>query len=368
MNLSDLILGDMPKGDDGAALGMFGEPDGDYEDSLVEEGVIPCGYIPQDLLDDDDLAISEQCSRSINDFVLSSRGATPMGRKVALYEARRSVRRRITGRPNDEAIWIRQVTGSCVGASGGTCVLTLQDVEIALGGELQESKPIWWLYAYGEGREKAGMRSRGSGSFGSAQAWAVSNKGNLPSGLDGLPQLRVQRGWYQLDRETELEWSDGDRRGADQWDSIAGDFLVRTVSRIRSADSGAESIINGYPMTAASRFGTRGTRIKGEGDNRVRIADWDARWAHQMLVDGWWDHPILGELFHIMNQWGPRHGKPEDGSPYGGFWVTKRTFESMCRHGEVYSYSNYEGHPGRPELHRLAPYILGDLSNRALVA
>jgi hypothetical protein len=261
-------------------------------------------------------------------------------RRVALWEARQ----KIAG--SKEPPYINQSTGSCVGAGGGNALLTLRDVEIALGGKLAEPEMIWWLYTYGESRQIAGMGGRGDGSTGTAWAKAITTKGTFAASQPGLPPFQMRNGWYYLDPGTERQWSDGQMEPA-RWDPLAAKHLVKTAAPCRSADDVAAAIQNGYPCTIAGMFGTRGPRLAG-GDHPVLLAEWDGSWAHQMFLDEWWDHPTLGEIFRNPNNWGPdAHGNPPDGSPRGGFHITRACLERRCKQGEVFALSAFEGFPAR---------------------
>lgn len=257
-------------------------------------------------------------------------------RKVALYEARRT----LLGTKDLPYFW--QVIGSCVGAGGGNMLLTLQGVEI-LAGDLEDLKTPWWLYTYGESRDIAGYRTKGGGSYGSAWAKAITERGVFPADVEGLPQYKLSQGWYRLTAGIETDWSLG---AAEKWDTLAAEHLVKTASKARSADDIAAGIQNGYPATIASMFGTRGTRVLG-GDEPVHVAEWDSKWAHQMFVDAWWDHPTLGELFRIGNNWGrDYHGTPADDSPAGGFWVRKKTMDQITQ-DDCWIFSTFNGFPAR---------------------
>jgi hypothetical protein len=266
-------------------------------------------------------------------------GTYKAGEHAKLYEARQKV----SGKQDPPYIW--QSTGSCVGAGGANFLMTLRDVEITLG-EMEESKPFWWLFTYGESREIAGMRGKGDGSFGSAWAKAITQRGIFSADADSsLPKFKEREGWYYLDQGIEYEWSDGAAIPS-KYNELGKEHLVKTMAPIKSAEDAAKALQNGYPLTIAGMFGTRGARV--QGDPPVLIAEWDGSWSHQMFVDAWWDHPTLGEIFRQPNNWGPNaHGKDPCGAPAGGFWIKKATFDRECRNGEVFAGSAFNGFPAR---------------------
>jgi hypothetical protein len=262
--------------------------------------------------------------------------------RVCLWEAHK----RIFGR---FAPYNWQVTGSCVGAGGDNCVKTLAAVEIAFGAEPEEWFKLWWPLTYGISRLYAGMRGRGAGSFGSAYAKAARDYGFVAAGKDGVPDLPEKDGWLKLTESIEYEWSAGEVHES-KWKDLARVHLVGSVAPIRSADEAAAAIRDAKaPLTLASMFGTRGSRPMG--NPVVNVAEWDGRWAHQMFADEWWDHPELGELFRVGNNWGPTAFgtalPPTQGEPPGGYYVTKSTFDRICREGEVYAFSRFAGFPAR---------------------
>jgi hypothetical protein len=296
------------------------------------------GWIPPEERTPEQTAASDMALATLPVFDIV--GDYKAGESAKLYEARQKV----SGKQDPPYIW--QSTGSCVGAGGGNALLTLLDIEQLLG-DMQENKMIWWLFPYGESREIAGMRGRGSGSFGAAYAKAITQRGVFAADADpSLPQYQSREGWYYLAQNIELEWSDGGSL-PQKWNELGSKNLVKTMARITNADDAAKAIQNAYPLTAASMFGTKGPKVVG--DPPVLLAEWDGSWAHQMFVDAWWDHPTLGEIFRQPNNWGP-HAHSRDrcpsGAPKGGFWIRKATMERICK-SEVFAMSSFEGFPAR---------------------
>lgn len=237
------------------------------------------------------------------------------------------------------------VVHNCVGAGGGNMLRTLMCVEIAAG-EAEEYQELFWLFTYGRSRYHAGMPNPGEGSFGSAWAKAIKEDGCLHlKEAPGLPQPALKSGWIQFTASVERTYSDGDAKVNLDLMPTARLHPVKSFARIRSADEGKAAIANGYPLTQASMFGTSGA--KRQGSPAVMVAEWDGSWAHQMWFDSCWDHPSLGLIFRIVNNWGPTaHARPVDAhEPLGGFWITARTFDRICggRDGEVFAFSGFEG-------------------------
>ncbi len=194
------------------------------------------------------------------------------------------------------------VVHNCVGAGGGNALKVLQCVEIAAG-DLEEYRELWWPYTYGRSRFRAGMRTPGEGSTGSGWAEAVTKDGSLAQDeKPGLPQFEDADGWLRLSQSIERSWSDGDAQQSLECADIAKTHLVKTAAAIKSSAEAQAALQNGYSLTLASMFGTRGPRLQGEP--QVQLAAWDGSWAHQMSSHSFWAHPTLGPIFYIQNNWG----------------------------------------------------------------
>lgn len=236
------------------------------------------------------------------------------------------------------AKFIWQVTGSCVGAGGGTMIQTLMGVEIAAG-ELEEMRQVWWPYTYGQSRRRAGMRGRGSGSLGSAWSAAMRDDGmfSRDEASGSLPEYSEPApGWLRLPESIELEWSDGTATQS-KYAELARLHVVKTVSPVSNSTEAKAAISNGYPLTLASMFGTRGASMAG--DPAVPLAEWSDQWAHQMSCSVCWDHPTLGLIFGIRNQWGPRN--------HDFFYVKASVFDRICSGREVFAFSAFNGFKSR---------------------
>jgi len=236
-----------------------------------------------------------------------------------------------------------QASGSCVGSGGSNMLRTLARVEIAAGDAEEYTSELWWPYTYGQSRRRAGMNDNGDGSLGSTWAEAIKEDGIFyVSEVEGLPTFKDADGWVQLTQSVEYDWANGSRKR--DYAKYGLVHPVKSVVRVRAAREAKAGLANGYAMTIASNFGTR--TIRPQGNPAVNIAEWDDTWPHQMYVDEAWDHPSLGLIFRIGNNWGPRaHPAPTQGEPAGGFYVTEKTFDRILSSNgtEAYLFSAYEG-------------------------
>lgn len=242
--------------------------------------------------------------------------------------------------------YAHQLTGSCVGAGGSNMLRTLARVEIAQG-DLETYPPdeFWWLYTYGRSRYRSGMRGQGEGSTGSGWAEAIVQDGIFASAEaegQNLPAFEDDGdGWIQVPQYVEMEWSDGGRFGTEPWTSLGRVHPVGSATPVGSAEEAKAALANGYPLTLASMFGTN--TIRPAGNPQVNLASWDGSWSHQMYCDEAWDHPSLGLIFRIGNNWGARaHPQPLGEEPPGGFYITARDMNVICR-SEVFAFSKFKG-------------------------
>lgn len=237
-----------------------------------------------------------------------------------------------------------QVTGSCVGASGGNAAKTRMLVEIALG-DPERYEELFWLWTYGQSRYHAGMSGQGEGSFGHAWAKAAGEDGTFSFQEANIALFPMKQGWYQTSRTTELEWSNGRAKRVEPYVGLARKHPFRSLVRIRSVEELKGAIAGAKtPCIMASMFGTR--TITAQGNPPVNIAKYDDRWPHQMYLDEAWDHPDLGLIFRDGNNWGPgAHPAPTQGEPAGGFYLTASTMSRILSSSdaEVFALGDYDG-------------------------
>lgn len=240
-----------------------------------------------------------------------------------------------------------QQTGSCVGNGLGQAIWYLAAVEAYRLGDAELVKTPFWLLTYGRSRMYAGMSGRGEGSFGSAAAEAMRKDGILAFDHEGLPQPKMDGG-LTWGSKAEMEWSDG---GAikESFLNISRKHIVKSAAQIKNASQAREALLNYYPLTIASMFGTSPLVPRVVGTPPVRLAKRNDSWAHQMCVIGTVKHPELGWLFYVLNSWGTTvHGEPANsyGEPPGGFWITESDMDYICK-DECFAFSQFQGFPAQ---------------------
>lgn len=243
-----------------------------------------------------------------------------------------------------------QSTGSCVGSAAAQSYQAQAFWEW-LNGDEEEVKMCFPWATYGVGRYIAfnGRGGKGEGSFGAAQAQAVSQSefGMLPYDDPRFPQPTKNGNWWKWSRRDELDWSWSPQfpipRG--ELSPKAKTYGIETTVRIRSVDEWIQAIANQKTITLASMYGTRPRVEKG-----LLVGRWNASWAHQIWSDGYLlesETEGLGDLLKGNNNWGPNaHGSCPLLSSVGctgSFWIPRKDAERICKTGEVIAHSGTGG-------------------------
>lgn len=231
-----------------------------------------------------------------------------------------------------------QLIGDCVSFGGKNAMEYLQCCQIARPppGEVpHEFHPIDPTFLYGVSRHQiGGDKIRGDGSVGAWLAEGTTSYGVLAADHPQCPPYTAARA---------KEWG---RTGPPQWAlDAAKERLVKSTALIKSAADGCDAIVNGYPFTIASNFGTTTIRPK---DGR-QVALWNSTWYHQMCVVGYDGSLASGErYFYVLNSWGPTsHPVPLQSEPPGGFWVTWKDMDRIVKQNDSWAFSAFDGFPSR---------------------
>jgi hypothetical protein len=243
------------------------------------------------------------------------------------------------------AFW--QQTGSCVGNGLGQATWNLSAVEVVRLGDPEQVILPFYLLPYGRSRFYGGMRGRGEGSFGSTAAKAIMVDGILPYNTEGLEQPTMdEEDGITWGRNAELKWSDGAAISA-SWLEKSRKHLVKSAANIPNADAAWEALSNYYPLTLASDWGGE-MRPSVQSDPPCLLNRRVTTWMHQMSCIARWRHPKLGKLFYILNSWGPKtHGICPSGAQPGGFWISFKDMDYICKQREVFALSQFSGFPAQ---------------------
>lgn len=241
----------------------------------------------------------------------------------------------------------KQEIGDCVSFGAENGLEYLQCTQIGLLGQRAEFKRIFPCYHYACGRNGpyAGNGQMGrdpDGSTGTWQAVALTQDGAVPRDTAGIPEYSaaVARQWAV--RMPEAQWLDIGRK-----------HKLKTAARLYSYAEVRDAIVNTYPCTVASN---QGFQMRGRSDGGKLWGVPAGSWAHQMCfigVDDTVECPSWAGggkgASYCMNNWGEdAHGAPVDDAPPGGFWVSSRIVDRMCKNGhEVFAYSGFDGFPGQ---------------------
>lgn len=299
------------------------------------------GWVPPDERNDEQNAAHAEAIREMPAFYIQGRdiGADE---KAFLWETWKHPKN-LEANGGKVYSGTHQLTGSCVGAGGGNTIYTLCAIEVARLNEPEIAIVPFWLLPYGRSRYYAGMRGRGEGSLGSSFAKAAKVDGVIPANLDGLPKYTDNDGlvWGS---SVEYQWSDGGAIDG-KWLELSKKHLTRTVAPVNSADAARDALRNWYPVSFCGSWGGLMQCPVSEG---VLLNRRSGTWNHQQSCHGWWDHPVHGEIFYILNQWGLRaHGSCPTGAPAGGYWIKKADMDWQCRNGECFAWSGQNGFPSQ---------------------
>lgn len=242
---------------------------------------------------------------------------------------------------------IHQTSGSCVGAGGARAYTLAQVGDVFVRGDAEEIKIPFPYATYGVGREIAGSRGTGEGSFGGAQAKAIKQFGMLPWDDERVPKPVIKNGWASWRSNQEIQWSHPKAWPIQrsELEPDAQKFQITDVTQAESTDDVDQGLAQGFGVTIACMFGTK-PRVEDD----VLLGRWNDSWAHQQSITGYWLHPKHGKIYVIDNQWDDVHGHCPTLFPIGvtgSYWMLEKDLAKIIKSqdGEVYLHSNTEGFP-----------------------
>lgn len=251
-----------------------------------------------------------------------------------------------------------QITGSCVGASGGTSTFSVIAVQRCIANNPTKAFIPFWLYNYGRGRLLAGFRGQGEGSIDSYQAKQFVNEGFIDAATVTAPKFTQSDGLV-VSGSTEMQWSDG--RTGEPMVAAGKVHPLGTAAPANSADEVYQGIVNGYPyLFGCDNFVPNG-HIKGSGADAYVTGTFASRGGHSVSIIGVWEHPTDGPLFLYQNNW-PASVYPTDPQgecPPCSVWLTarelERTWSQLSGRDEGFLLSHLNWFPAQPEVADYTP-------------
>jgi len=227
---------------------------------------------------------------------------------------------------------IAQQIGDCVSWGAAHAIDYLQAVQMVRGPPGFEFAQAFPPYIYGTSRVQVGKNQiRGDGSVGAWAAQALRDYGCLRS---DAPQCPPYSG------SIATSWG---RSGPPQWAlTEAKPFSVKSIAQVNSAEEARDAICNGYPVTIASSWW--GTNRITPVDGRM-VATRNTSWGHQQCIIGY-DGSGRTPYFYVLNSWGENaHPAPLQNEPPGGYWVRFADIDHICKEGDSWALSSFEGFP-----------------------
>jgi hypothetical protein len=303
---------------------------------LSSRDVLHCGWIPPHQRTNIQAHFHNEIAKNTKRFVMRRQGVYKDSTKVCLWDCWR------LAKPNYNMLGMHQITGCCVGAGGGQMLFSLQSADLVKRGDRGSAHIPFWLYPYGVSRTLLGETRQGEGSTGNTFAQAVQKYGHIPADekVGTLVPTYQEGDGYIWGQNTELKFSIASG-SSEEIKNLSKIHLVKTYAVAKNTDDVREGIRNFYGVTCASDWGGL-MNCEVKGTPPVLMSRHATTWNHQMSCHAWWDHPTLGEIFHIKNNWGDCHGHDPSGSPPGGFWTSKKDMQYIIDQNEVIIFSQFD--------------------------
>lgn len=271
-----------------------------------------------------------------------------------------------------------QMIGSCVetGGQNGMIVRMSQEIIHAARHEAAEI-PFCWL-AYAAARSEGNPNTReGDGASGTLFAKYLRDLGIPSNNTQGLPRPQLipidkrddafaivyspgsldeirrfdpDRMQPRIVAEYELQFS-AIKNIKQEWIDTAKKHPIQFI-RCTSAEQVKTELRRRRPILAAGDWGGL-LKCPLQGTPGILLNRRAGTWGHQQSINGFWNHPTLGEVFRWQNQWYylndndravSMHGECPADEPPGGYWTKPSDVDYQARTGEVFAIHGFEGY------------------------
>lgn len=229
-----------------------------------------------------------------------------------------------------------QAIGDCVSHACAGGVTALQAIEVALEKDEEFGGIIATEPIYGDSRVLIGKGSLGYGD-GSIMAWAcqgIQQYGTLVR--KNYPEQGIDLSKYSGQRAK--DWGSPNKGTPASLREISKQHIVRLFSKVTSYTEVLDALASGYPVVFGAQFGVNNTRDKNGMSRR------GPNWSHAQLVIAS-DPTFSIPSCLIVNSWGAWNSGPKryEFDPDGSYWVDASSIDYICRQGDAFALSSYQG-------------------------
>lgn len=245
-----------------------------------------------------------------------------------------------------------QLTGSCVNVGGANALqCTVATQRIASENPTKAFQPFTW-HNYAMSRHYLGDDGQGEGSLGSTWAKSLKQDGVIEwpqDPNDKLPDYTQSGDHINITAAQEMAWSSFRNPQIQAVLAKSKEHLLGNAALLRSTNDIKAMVVNGYGVTVACDRFIGAATVQGD----ACVGSWDNQGGHQQWAFGYWEHPTLGPLFAIGNNWGDNtYPKDPAGLPLCCCWVKEANVAKVFGyHAEVYGLSNLDWFPAQPKVY-----------------
>ncbi len=256
---------------------------------------------------------------------------------------------------------IYQHTGSCVHSGGTLALMTSIAIQrVATDAPTKAFLPFTY-HNYAISRAECGFLRAGDGSAGTTfwrslyrdgvTAWKRPESGGRPDykNDDGIEIKAAEEYAWSTTRNPGVAVAKAESAGH----TIAQSGECRTVADIRAMN------LNGFGVSfACDRYIGHG-RVVGSGDRARVMGKWDSSGGHQQSIHGVEEHPDLGPIYLVCNNWARNTYPILESQPVCSTWVLEADVEAALRYNaEVYGVSHLAWFPAQPKVPEALSWLI----------